>query len=203
MNLDFTEKYILENDIVLLRPLEHSDFDYLLEYSENEPEIWEYNSGGANGKENLEKYMKNAIIQRENEKEYPFIVFDKTTKKYVGSTRFYAIFSDNKTIEIGYTWYGQKYQRTGINKNCKFLLLEFAFDKLQMERVAFAANNKNLKSLNAMKSIGCIVEGVLRNCSTDAKGERIDVARLSILKSEWNESVKVNLKNQTEKFASR
>jgi RimJ/RimL family protein N-acetyltransferase len=203
MNLDFTEKYILENDIVLLRPLEHSDFDYLLEYSENEPEIWEYNSGGANGKENLEKYINNAIIQRENEKEYPFIVFDKTAKKYVGSTRFYAIFSDNKTIEIGYTWYGQKYQRTGINKNCKFLLLEFAFDKLQMERVAFAANNKNLKSLNAMKSIGCIVEGVLRNCSTDAKGERIDVARLSILKSEWNESVKVNLKNQTEKFASR
>jgi N-acetyltransferase len=202
MNLDFTEKYILENDIVLLRPLEHSDFDYLLEYSENEPEIWEYNSGGANGKENLEKYIKNAIIQRENEKEYPFIVFDKTTKKHVGSTRFYAIFSDNKTIEIGYTWYGQKYQRTGINKNCKFLLLEFAFDKLQMERVAFAANNKNLKSLNAMKSIGCIVEGVLRNCSTDAKGERIDVARLSILKSEWSESVKVNLKKQTEKFAS-
>lgn len=202
MNLDFTEKYILENDIVLLRPLEHSDFDYLLEYSENEPEIWEYNSGGANGKENLEKYIKNAIIQRENEKEYPFIVFDKRTKKHVGSTRFYAIFSDNKTIEIGYTWYGQKYQRTGINKNCKFLLLEFAFDKLQMERVAFAANNKNLKSLNAMKSIGCIVEGVLRNCSTDAKGERIDVARLSILKSEWNESVKVNLKKQTEKFAS-
>ena len=202
MNLDFTEKYILENDIVLLRPLEYSDFDYLLEYSENEPEIWEYNSGGANGRENLEKYINNAITQRESEKEYPFIVFEKTTQKYVGSTRFYAIFSDNKTIEIGYTWYGQKYQRTGINKNCKFLLLQFAFDKLQMERVAFAANNTNFKSLNAMKSIGCIVEGVLRNCSTDAKGERIDVARLSILKSEWNESVKANLKNQIEKFAS-
>lgn len=202
MNLDFTEKYILENDFVLLSPLELSDFDILLEYSETEPEIWEYNSGGANGKENLDKYIKNAINQRENEKEYPFIVFDKKTKKYVGSTRFYAIFSDNKTIEIGYTWYGQKYQRTGINKNCKFLLLEFAFDKLQMERVAFAANNKNFKSLNAMKNIGCVIEGILRNAGTDAKGERIDVARLSILKNEWNESVKKNLKKQTEKFAS-
>ena len=202
MNLDFKEKYILENDFVLLRPLEYSDFDHLLEYSENEPEIWEYNSGGANGKENLKKYIKNAVAQRTNEKEYPFIVFDKTSQKYVGSTRFYAIFSENKTIEIGYTWYGQQYQGTGVNKNCKFLLLAFAFDKLQMERVAFAANNKNSRSLNAMKSIGCIVEGVLRNCSTDAKGERIDVARLSILKTEWNESVKVNLKKQIEKFAS-
>ncbi len=201
MNLDFTEKYILENDFVLLRPLEHHDFDHLLEYSENEPEIWEYNSGGANGKENLEKYIKNALTQRENQKEYPFIVFDKIAKKYVGSTRFYAVFSEIKTIEIGYTWYGQKYQGTGINKNCKFLLLEFAFDKLQMERVAFAANNKNNRSLNAMKSIGCVVEGVLRNCNTDAKGERIDVARLSILKTEWNESVKANLKKQIQKFA--
>jgi len=202
MNLDFTEKYILENDFVLLRPLEHYDFDHLLEYSKNEPEIWEYNSGGANGKENLEKYIKNALTQRENQKEYPFIVFDKIANKYVGSTRFYAVFLENKTIEIGYTWYGQQYQGTGINKNCKFLLLEFAFDKLQMERVAFAANNKNNRSLNAMKSIGCVVEGVLRNCNTDAKGERIDVARLSILKTEWNESVKVNLKKQLEKFAS-
>jgi len=200
MNLDFTENYILENDFVLLRPLQYSDFDHLLEFSENEPEIWEFNSGGANGKENLEKYLKNAVLQRENEKEYPFIVFDKLKQQYVGSTRFYGIFTDNKTIEIGYTWYGQQSQRTGINKNCKLLLLEFAFEKLQMERVAFAANNKNFKSLNAMKSIGCVVEGVLRNCSTDAKGERIDVTRLSIIKNEWN-VVKLNLKKQIEKFA--
>jgi N-acetyltransferase len=71
-----------------------------------------------------------------------------------------------------------------------------------MERVAFAANNKNIKSLSAMKSIGCIVEGVLRNAGTDAKGERIDVARLSIIKNEWNESVKINLKKRAGKFAN-
>lgn len=203
MKLDFKEKYILENEFVKLQPLENTDFDILLEYSENEPEIWEFNSGGANGKENLEKYIENAITQRENEKEYPFIVFDKTTKKFVGSTRFYGIFLEMKTIEIGYTWYGKKYQGSGINKNCKYLMLEFAFDKLEMERVAFAANSKNERSLNAMKSIGCVVEGVLRNCSTDAKGERIDATRLSIIKTEWNESVKNNLKKQTENFASR
>ncbi|NHQ79306.1 GNAT family N-acetyltransferase [Elizabethkingia miricola] len=188
---------------VTLRPLELSDYNTLLTYSENEPEIWEYNSGGANGKENLEKYVKNAINQRENEKEYPFIVFDKTSQKYVGSTRFYAIFSDNKTIEIGYTWYGKQYQGTGVNKNCKLLLLEFAFEKLQMERVGFAANNKNIKSLSAMKSIGCVVEGVLRNAGTDANNERIDVARLSIIKTEWNENVKTNLKQQIEKYTNK
>jgi RimJ/RimL family protein N-acetyltransferase len=203
MTFDFKEKYILENEFVKLQPLENTDFDILLEYSENEPEIWEFNSNGANGKENLEKYVANAIKNRENEKEYPFIVFDKINKKFVGSTRFYGIFLEMKTIEIGYTWYGKKYQGSGINKNCKYLMLEFAFDKMKMERVAFAANSKNKRSLNAMKSIGCEVEGVLRNCSTNANGERIDVTRLSILKTEWNLSVKDNLKKQTANFASR
>lgn len=203
MKFDFKEKYILENEFVKLQPLESTDFDILLEYSENEPEIWEFNSGGANGKKNLEKYVANAIKNRESEKEYPFIVFDKISGKFVGSTRFYGIFLEMKTIEIGYTWYGKKYQGSGINKNCKYLLLEFAFEKLEMERVAFAANSKNERSLNAMKSIGCVVEGVLRNCSTDAKGERIDATRLSIIKTEWNETVKEKLKKQTENFASR
>jgi len=64
-----------------------------------------------------------------------------------------------------------------------------------MERVAFAANSKNNRSINAMKGIGCVVEGVLRNCSTDAAGNRIDVTRLSILKTEWNDGVKSKLKN--------
>lgn len=203
MKFDFKEKYILENEFVKLRPLENTDFDILLEYSVNEPEIWEFNSGGANGKENLEKYVANAIKNRESEKEYPFIVFDKISGKFVGSTRFYGIFLEMKTIEIGYTWYGKKYQGSGINKNCKYLMLEFAFDKLKMERVAFAANSKNERSLNAMKNIGCVVEGVLRNCSTDAEGKRIDATRLSIIKTEWNENVKSNLKKQTENFASR
>lgn len=200
MNFDFKKDYVLENEFVRLEPLKSSDYEVLLNYSENEPEIWEFNSGGANGKENLEKYIANAILQRELEKEYAFIIFDKKTQSYVGSTRFYAIFLENKTIEIGYTWYGKAFQGNGINKNCKYLLLEFAFEKLGMERVAFAANSKNFRSLNAMKSIGCVVEGVLRNCSTDANGNRIDATKLSILKNEWNEGVKEKLKNRIESF---
>jgi RimJ/RimL family protein N-acetyltransferase len=203
MNFNFKEDYILENETVRLRPLELSDYNHLLEYSINEPEIWSFNSNGANGAENLEKYISNAIKQREDGKEYPFIVFDKLSGKYIGSTRFYAVFLEAKTIEIGYTWYGKTHQGTGINKNCKYLLLEFAFEKMSLERVAFAANSKNERSINAMKSIGCKVEGVLRNCSTDASGERIDAVKLSIIKNEWFENVKKNLESKLTNFASR
>ncbi len=202
MIFNFDEKYILENTIVRLQPLEISDFKFLLEYSENEPEIWEFNSKGANGKENLEKYISNAITNRENQKDYPFIVFDKMQNKYVGSTRFYEIQIQNKTLDIGFTWYGKQSQGTKVNKNCKLLMLEFAFDKMEMERVGFGANSKNLRSINAMKSIGCVVEGLLRNCSTDANGDRIDAIKLSILKNEWEQNIQHNLKKQATTFAN-
>jgi N-acetyltransferase len=193
MELNFADEYILENDRVMLRPLALSDKEFLQDYAVNEPDIWQFNAHGANGLANLDRYVSNAIAQRDAEKEYSFIVFDKSTQHYVGSTRFYSIFPLLKTIEIGYTWYGKKHQGSGINKNCKYLLLQFAFEHLAMERVAFAANAKNERSINAMKSIGCTVEGILRNSNIGANGERIDVIRLSILKDEWYSHVKANL----------
>jgi len=94
----------------------------------------------------------------------------------------------------------EEFQGTGLNKNCKYLLLEFAFDKLQMIRVGFGANSKNERSIHAMKSIGCKVEGILREYSKDADGNITDTIKLSILKKERDESVKMNLKKQTEKY---
>ena len=99
-------------------------------------------------------------------------------------------------MEIGFTWYGKEYQGSYVNKNCKYLLLEFAFEKLNVSRVGFKANNANLRSIQAMKSIGCQEEGILRNFATDAKGQRIDVIVLSILQSEWQEEVKQKLQSK-------
>lgn len=197
MNFDYKTDYILEDEIVLLRPLETTDLKYLLEYSLNEPDIWEFNSGGANGEENLRKYIETAIEQRQNERQYPFIVFDKRINKYIGSTRFYNIELGRKIIELGYTWYGKNYQGTGINKNCKYLLFDFAFSKLELERVGLGANSKNERSINAMKGVGCVVEGILRSRGFDSKGNRIDSIVLSILKSEWQNEWKEKLKSKT------
>ncbi|MEA9413254.1 GNAT family protein [Flavobacterium sp. PL02] len=199
IKFDYKADYILEDETVLLRPLKADDFKYLLDFSINEPEIWEFNMGGANGEENLLKYIDNAISQREKEKEYPFIIFDKRTNEYVGSTRFYNIVLEMNTIEIGYTWYGKKYQGTGINKNCKYLMFDFAFDKLGIVRIGLGANSKNMRSINAMKGVGCTEEGILRSRSFDQKGNRIDAIILSILRNEWDEIWKARLKDKTVK----
>jgi RimJ/RimL family protein N-acetyltransferase len=194
MNFNFNRNVVLEDTRVLLRPLQETDVDNLLEISINEPGTWEYSLVQANGKENLINYIQLAVKARENKNEFPFIVFDKKTGKFAGSTRFYGINQDFKTLQLGFTWYGEKFRGTGLNKHCKFLLLEFAFEVLGMERVEFRADKRNVHSIAAMKSIGCVEEGVLRNhMPTFDSDLRRDTIILSILKSEWLDCVKADL----------
>jgi RimJ/RimL family protein N-acetyltransferase len=194
MNFNFPKNLILEDEHVLLRPLQESDVDNLLDISVNEPETWEYSLVQANGKENLINYIQLAIIAKESKTQFPFIVFDKNSGKYAGSTRFYDINPDFKTLLLGFTWYGKQFRGTCLNKHCKFLLLQFAFETLKMERVEFRADNKNVRSIAAMKSIGCKEEGVLRNhMPTFDSDLRRDTIILSILSSEWFDGVKANL----------
>jgi RimJ/RimL family protein N-acetyltransferase len=196
MNLtaQFPQDIILEDKTILLRPLQATDVDNLLDISINEPETWEYSLVRANGKENLENYIQLALKAKENKTEFPFVVFDKKTGKYAGSTRFYDINLAFKTLQLGYTWYGKEFRGTGLNKHCKYLLLQYAFETLGMERVEFRADNNNLRSIAAMKSIGCKVEGVLRNHMPTLGSEvRRDSIILSILKNEWFDEVKGKL----------
>ncbi|MFV5685557.1 GNAT family N-acetyltransferase [Flavobacterium sp. GB2R13] len=195
----FPQNTILEDESILLRPLQETDVENLLEISLNEPETWEYSLVRANGKENLENYIKIALKAKENKTEFPFIVFDKKSGKYAGSTRFYDINLEFKTLQLGYTWYGKDFRGTGLNKRCKFLLLQFAFETLGMERVEFRADNNNQRSIAAMKSIGCTVEGVMRNhMPTLGSDVRRDSIILSILRNEWFDSAKENLKKKIE-----
>ena len=190
---DLQETYILKDNCILLRPLTAEDCDNLLPFSLNEPDLWQFSLVKVAGEENLKSYINDAIHDRAAGKTYAFIVFDRRSQEYAGSTRFYDIQISQKTLQLGYTWYGKKFQGTGLNKHCKFLLLQFAFEQLGMERVEFRADNNNKKSIAAMKSIGCVEEGVLRSNTLKSDGGRRDSIVLSILKSEWEGGVKERL----------
>lgn len=192
----FNETIILENEFVLLRPLLEDDLQHLQHFIIEEPEIWKFSLVQMTAVENLKNYIEQAIENRKQGKEYPFIVFDKKKKEYAGCTRFYDIQLAYQYLQLGYTWYGKGFQGTYVNKNCKLLLLEFAFEKLGMERVEFRADNRNERSKLAMQSIGCVVEGVLRNHLPKIEGGRRASIVLSILKEEWFGGVKQNLTNK-------
>lgn len=193
---DFSTDYILEDDFVKLRPLNENDFDHLVRFAFNEPDIWKFSLVSVAGENGLRNYIDAAIAARKEKKEYPFIVFDKRLQKYAGSTRFYDIQLQNQTLQLGYTWYGKDFQGTGLNKHCKFLLLQFAFEEMGMERVEFRANNNNKRSIAAMKSIGCTIEGVLRSHAPLPNGSRRDTIVLSILKDDWFDTVKEALESK-------
>jgi len=190
---DFTKDYVLEDERVLLQPLVSSDIEHLLPYSIHEPELWKFSLVSAAGEENMRKYIDTALNHRIERREYPFIVFDKKTQRYAGTTRYYDIQLGFQTLQLGYTWYGGEFQGTGLNKHCKYLLLQFAFEQMDMLRVEFRADNNNKRSIAAMKSIGCVEEGVLRQNVPSQNGNRRDSIVLSILKMEWENSVKAML----------
>jgi len=187
---DFREEIILENERVLLRPLQVSDASLLGHYVNEEPDLWQYSLAAIHNSADLENYIQMAIEARENKTSYAFIVFDKLLNTYVGCTRFYDIQLNFQTTQIGYTWYSKKCWGTKLNENCKFLLLQLAFDQMGFERVEFRADNNNKRSIAAMQKIGCTVEGVLRNHLPMPNGKRRDSIVLSILKEDWNASLK-------------
>jgi RimJ/RimL family protein N-acetyltransferase len=193
---DNTAVYLLEDESVLLRPLQKNDLEYLLPFALNETDTWKYSQINAAGKQNMIDYIDTALLAKATGKEYPFIVYDKKNNSYAGCTRFYDIQLNNKTLQLGYTWYGEKFRGTGLNKHCKYLLLQFAFDDLGMERVEFRADARNERSVAAMKSIGCKVEGVIRSHLILGDGTRRDSVILSILKNEWEGGVKKQLKSK-------
>ncbi|NCU04707.1 MAG: GNAT family N-acetyltransferase [Chitinophagaceae bacterium] len=181
---------VLENDRVLLRPLTEDDYENLLLFALNEADLWKYSLISPAGEEGMKNYISTTLQNKAAGIEYPFIVFDKATQQYAGSTRFYDIQSFNKTTHLGYTWYGKAFQRTGLNRNCKFLLFQFAFEEWGLERVELRADANNAPSINAMEAIGCTVEGILRSNMTIETGGRRDSIVLSVLKEEWFRSVK-------------
>jgi len=193
---DFDADYTLENEVVQLRPLNSSDLTKLLPFALNEPELWTYSMISAAGEDGMTNYVEQAIAERESHKQYPFIVYDKRVGHYAGCTRYYDIQLSAQTLQLGYTWYGNQFQRTGLNRHCKYLLLQFAFEHMNMQRVEFRADNDNHRSIAAMKAIGCHEEGILRSNGKRPDGSRRDSIVLSILRDEWLNSVKASLNNK-------
>jgi RimJ/RimL family protein N-acetyltransferase len=192
----FPVDLVLENERVAMRPLKKEDLELLLPFAEQEPTIWMYSAVSAAGKKGMLNYIEFALRQMDNQKELPFIIFDKQANAYAGSSRFYEIELSFSTTQLGYTWYGKNFQRTGLNRHCKWLMLSYAFEEWGMERVEFRADNRNERSIQSMKNIGCKVEGVLRSNMTSIGGGRRDSIVLSILKKEWFDSVKKNLQDK-------
>ncbi len=122
----------------------------------------------------------------------PFSIIDNTCGKVIGMTTYMNIDANNRRIEIGSTWYGKSAQRTPINTECKYLLLNHAFEALGCIAVEFRTHYINQQSRRAIERLGAKFDGILRSHMIMDNGTIRDTAVYSIIKSEWP-TVKANL----------
>ncbi len=187
----FDEPLILETDRALLRPVEISDFDAFKSIAFHE-DIWRYMTVALKTEEELKAYLDKAVTDRANKVRHAFTVIDKHTGHVAGSTSYGNINLGHSRLEIGWTWLGKAYHGKGLNRHCKFLLLQYAFEQLNLERVEFKTDAINPQSRKALKKIGGVEEGILRSHTIMQDGRRRNTIYYSILKPEW-ETVKENI----------
>jgi RimJ/RimL family protein N-acetyltransferase len=187
MAFPFGQEIVLENAFVLLRPMCEADLENLLMIATADHALVQFSPKLIYTKPLLEEYIESPLDNRSKGNRYPFTVIDKRQQAYAGSTSFLGISDAVDRLEIGGAWYGREFQRTGLNGNCKDLLLDYAFDALGAERVEFKTDERNLSSRKAIEKIGGQFEGILRRHILMHDGFRRNTCCYSILKSEWNE----------------
>ena len=174
----------LKKDFAELRPLHKSDKGALLAIA-TDPEIWRFTPSRIHNEAELDQYLDNAFQMFEKNLRYPFVIRDLRTGAVAGSTSFGNYSAKDQRIEIGWTWLGRNFQGSGLNKLCKFLLLQYAFEELNCLRVELKTDFLNLQSRKAMRNIGFKEEGVLRSHTAMHDGRRRDTIYYSMLVDEW------------------
>ena len=175
----------IQANLVQLEPLSIEHVESLTK-AVKDGELWNLWYTSAPEPENVKSYIENAILEFENDKSLPFVIKRKADNKVVGTTRYMNAESKNKRLEIGTTWYSKSVQRTGINTECKYVLLKHAFENLECIAVEFRTHIHNNQSRNAIERLGAKQDGVLRNHKIDKSGCLRDTVVFSILNSEWN-----------------
>ncbi|WP_281613194.1 GNAT family protein [Flammeovirga sp. SubArs3] len=177
-------KIELEGALVKLIPLKLDHKEELLNAA-SDGELWKLWFTSVPSINTIDKYLEKALEDYQLEKSLPFVVIDKKTNKVIGSTRFTNAVTHHKRVEIGYTWYAKSYQKTGVNTECKFLLLRHAFETLHCIAVEFRTHWHNQASRKAIARLGAKQDGVLRNHQIGEDGTLRDTVVFSIVRDEW------------------
>ncbi|MET4561161.1 RimJ/RimL family protein N-acetyltransferase [Lysinibacillus parviboronicapiens] len=188
----------LENDIVLLRPITKEDVSEMLAAG-SYPEIWPYLSTNIEQESDVHNFVNKALFAKSQQKEFPYAIVDKISGEIIGSTRFMDIDDNHKRLEIGHTWITPAFWRTAINTNCKYLLLQYCFEVLGLQRVQIKTDQENIRSQKAIERIGAIKEGVMRNHMIRKDGTPRHTVMYSIILEQWP-VVKRQLENLIKKY---
>ena len=184
--IDFDPQPVtLTGNLVRLEPLELAHAADLYAVGA-EDSIWRYAARPALGSVvDAEGWIKACLEESAAGTRVTFAVIHLETGKAVGSTAYIDIVREHRTLEIGMTWYGTAWQRTGVNTECKYLLLRHAFEELSARRVSLKSDSRNERSRRAILRLGAVEEGTLRNHRIARDGVDRHTVYYSVIESEW------------------
>ncbi|HQU73689.1 MAG: GNAT family N-acetyltransferase [Calditrichaeota bacterium] len=186
---DFSEDFrpvpvVLEGRLVDLKPLAAEHTQALSEIG-LDPELWRWTTNRVHNFREMKAYVKQALTAQTEGHMLPFVTVLKSGGQVVGCTRFGNIVPAHRRAEIGWTWVGKPWQRSGVNTEAKFLMLSHAFEVWQCIRVELKTDFLNQKSRTAILRLGAREEGVLRQHMVAPDGRLRDTVYYSILDREW------------------
>jgi RimJ/RimL family protein N-acetyltransferase len=147
--------------------------------------VWRWTIARPIDDAGLRSWLATALANAAAGIEVPFATVHLEEERAIGSSRFMTIAPEHRRVEIGWTWVGTGYQRTGANREAKLLQLTHAFDALGAERVEFKTHARNLASRAALLGIGATFEGVLRHHTIMPDGSNRDSAFYGVIAPEW------------------
>ena len=150
-------------------------------------ELWTLRVTSVPEPEETRAYIETALHGREAGHRFPFAVTDVATGNVLGTTSFHDILPAVKRVEVGYTWYAGRCQRTHVNTTCKLLMLTHAFEVLGCNIVGWRTDNFNFASQRAIERLGAKKDGVLRGHAMRRDGTVRDTVMYSLSAGEWPE----------------
>ena len=178
------EPLVLEGPRVRLEPLRMEHLEPLLRVA-RDPEVWRWTTTVHTTHQALAAYITAALEDQAAGRALPFATTLRESGQVVGSTRFGNISLADRRFEIGWTWLGRPWWRSGINREAKLLMLGQAFDRWAANRVEFKTDALNVRSREAILGLGATEEGILRHHMVSQGGRMRDSVYFSILPAEW------------------
>jgi RimJ/RimL family protein N-acetyltransferase len=181
---DWVQPVVLEGSRVRLEPLRPDHLGDLALVA-IDPALWRWTIMGPQDEAGLRRWLETALANAETGTERPFATIDRASGRAIGSSRFMSIVPEHRRLEIGWTWVGTSFQRTGANREAKLLQLSHAFEALGANRVEFKTHAQNERSRAALLGIGATFEGVFRKHMIMPDGSLRDSAYFSVVAEEW------------------
>ena len=147
--------------------------------------LWELWFTSVPSPDDARAYIATALVGQKDGHMLPWVVRELSEGKIIGSTRYHDIIAAIDRVEIGYTWYAKRWQRSHVNTSCKLLLLGHAFDTVGCEVVGLRTDNFNTASQRAIEALGAKKDGVIRHHGARRDGSARDTVIYSILAGEW------------------